>query len=137
MLKKLIELVILAQIASDSGKRIYSLANALENTSRRKYAVVQGYSMKDLYIDQAIMLIRKNKIRECTFEVTLHDGYPLVYFNFDLSGSKYQVSFHSPGNENLARYMYKNGQRKQCETRWDHDDSRHTCLALARRVGIK
>ncbi len=135
MIKKIIEKVILAQIASDAGKGIYDLVDTSSKVIGKevKRAVRQGYDVKVKYILDAIKLV--NATPKCgvnyyvinTPDQNGHDS-DLVYFDIRLNGMRYQVSFHSPVGS-FAPY-YNKGRK----THWDEKSSRKACLAMLKTL---
>lgn len=101
-MRKLIELVSLAQIASTAGK--YRVESGLHEKlySLRQEAVERAemlrYAAKDDYIREALKYCANNKVQGVHWTVMpCTDGKPLyiVYFRFAVNGTSYQVSFHS------------------------------------------
>lgn len=110
--------IILAQIASDGGKRqndVLQRITPLLPISKKYYK--KGYKNKDHCIIEAIKAIQKNPNTGFHYHVkvdrTLYSGAHvfIVYFNFKIGTEAYQVSFHSFSN--LWRYV-----NKKCVTRW-------------------
>lgn len=128
--KNIIKNIILAQIASDSGKNIKTLTTFKGAQEAQK----KGYAIKDVYILTAIKLI--NATPRCGINYYVEEkpdqnGYPslIIYFEIKLNEKRYQISFHSPKNRTIL-LQNKNKGRK---TRWTGkvDESRQACLALA------
>lgn len=110
--------IVLAQIASDGGKRqndVLKRVTPLLPISRKYYK--KGYKNKDHCIMEAIKVIQKNPNTGFHYHVkvdrTLYSGAHvfIVYFNFKINGESYQVSFHCFSN--MWRFV-----NKHCVTRW-------------------
>ena len=117
--------IIKAQIASDAGKGLYRLN--LKNTDGYKKL---GYQLKETAIVTAIKLIRTNKtefnywVQEAPDQN--NNNSIIVYFDFKLNGTRYQVSFHNHGVKELRDYL--NTGRK---THWRKAiNSLESCKAL-------
>lgn len=124
--------IILAQVASDAAKGIYELRPAVRETipSYRIYER-KGYSGKDACIKRVLTAIQNKKHSGFYYHVRadhVHGGHKycyLVYFNFKIEGSRFQISFHS--FTDLRRYVSAN----KTQTRWQKkNDSRTSCLIL-------
>lgn len=117
--KKVAELILRAQNASDGGKNIDSLVLC---TSEKTYRDNKhGYTGKDMFIMKAIEMIARNRKNTNFRYSVVYDGEVakyLVYFDTTINGKKYQVSFHSFDND-LERFV-----RKSFKTEWDKKDSR-------------
>ena len=105
--KEIARNVVLAQVASDTGKKIE--ISDLEIKGSRG-ARDLGYGLKVVYIMTAIKLIRRNKTQFSYWVESAPDqnGFSsvIVYFEFPLWGEILQVSFHTP--ESLVpREMWK------------------------------
>lgn len=133
MLNKYIaKYIILAQIASDGGKKQNSvLARIAPLLPITKKYLKKGYKNKDYCILEAIKAIQKNPNTGFRYHVkvdrTLSSGAHvfIVYFNFKINGESYQVSFHCFSN--LWRYV-----NKQCVTRWKKKhSSKESIIKLA------
>ncbi len=126
--KDIARCIVLAQIASDGGKNIYSELAAVSGGHR---AAAAGYSLKDGNIKKAISLISSR--RECgiTYSVCEDASYSnktyLIYFTFYIEGVRKQVSFHSPGEDKF----YKKISCSSRKTTWDKKSSRKACQDLA------
>ena len=94
--KEIARNVVLAQVASDSGKNI---EDSVEIKGSRG-AKDLGYGLKVNYIMTAIKLIRKNKTQFSYWVESAPDqngyGSVIVYFEYILWGEILQVSFHTP-----------------------------------------
>ena len=104
--KEISKNIILAQVASDSGKKL----EATVEIKGSRGAKDLGYGLKVNYIMTAIKLIRKNKTQFSYWVESAPDqngyGSVIVYFEFQLWGEILQVSFHTP--ESLVpREMWK------------------------------
>lgn len=104
--KEIARNVVLAQVASDSGKKL----EATVEIKGSRGAKDLGYGLKVNYIMTAIKLIRKNKTQFSYWVESAPDqngyGSVIVYFEFQLWGEILQVSFHTP--ESLVpREMWK------------------------------
>ena len=104
--KEISKNIILAQVASDSGKKLEATVEIKGSRGARDL----GYGLKVNYIMTAIKLIRKNETQFSYWveEAPDQNGYGsvIVYFEFQLWGEILQVSFHTP--ESLVpREMWK------------------------------
>lgn len=94
--KEIARNVVLAQVASDSGKKL----EATVEVKGSRGAKDLGYGLKVNYIMTAIKLIRKNKTQFSYWVESAPDqngyGSVIVYFEFQLWGEILQVSFHTP-----------------------------------------
>ena len=94
--KEIARNVVLAQVASDSGKNIEDSVEVKGSRGARDL----GYGLKVNYIMTAIKLIRKNKTQFSYWVESAPDqngyGSVIVYFEFQLWGEILQVSFHTP-----------------------------------------
>ena len=94
--KEISKNIILAQVASDSGKKL----EATVEVKGSRGAKDLGYGLKVNYIMTAIKLIRKNKTQFSYWVESAPDqngyGSVIVYFEFQLWGEILQVSFHTP-----------------------------------------
>ena len=118
--------IIHAQVASDGGKGI----NDIRNITRRSYVVYQaGYALKDEYVLRAIQGINRSKNSMFRYYVTVSDipDALLVYFEFKVLGTKYQISFHC-FDERLDSFLPKSS-KKSHRTKWDEciGGSRDAC----------
>ena len=107
---KIAETILRAQNASNGGKfnryndcSTFKGRNATDNMS--------GYDLKDTLIKQAISLIStgKSNFKFSVQEDTEGRARYIVYFNTNINGTKYQVSFHTFMNLRVSKYF----------TRWD------------------
>lgn len=123
--KKVAELILRAQNASDGGKNIDELVLC---TSEKTYRDNKhGYAGKDMFIMKAIEMIARNRKNTNFRYSVVHDGEIadyLVYFDTTINGKKYQVSFHSFNND-LERFI-----RKSFKTEWDKKDSRRAAAEI-------
>lgn len=129
-IKSIIKNIILAQIASDSGKGIKTLPDF---TGARE-AIAEGYNKKDYYIASAIVLINstpRSGINYYVEEKPDQNGYPslVIYFDIKLNGKRYQISFHSPKNRTTLYHFCSKGRK----TRWtkEIEGSRKACEELS------
>ena len=104
--KEIARNVVLAQVASDAGKKIETDIQIKGSHGARDL----GYGLKVNYIMTALKLIRKNKTQFSYWAEESPDqngyGSVIVYFEFPLWGEMLQVSFHTP--ESLVpREMWK------------------------------
>ena len=123
MNKKIAELILRAQVASDGGKGI------IHSTSRKaRRDNAGGYSRKDEYILEAIRLILTtgNEFKFSVVEDKEDKADFIVYFTTKVDGEKFQVSFHSFCGE-LAKYCHKSFRIP-----WDHWDSRESAEIIYR-----
>lgn len=116
-MRKLIEMLAFAQIASTRGKHKTELVleEALEGRKELVSCREDEYSAKDKNIRSALKYCAKNKLHGVHWTVTsCTDAKPkyIVYFRFCVNGSSYQVSFHSY-DEWLKPWLYCGGN-----TRW-------------------
>ena len=122
--KKIAELIVRAQNASDGGKHLYPLIN-----SRRAYRDnCVGYRQKDKMILTAIKLIVANK-GKCDFKFAVVDdvervAYYIVYFETKVNGEKVQVSFHS------FDYHLRDFLTNSFRIKWDRKDSRKSAMLI-------
>ena len=124
--------IILAQIASDGGKRkndVLIRVASLLPISKKYYK--NGYKNKDHCILEAIKAIQKNPNSGFRYHVkidrTLYGGAHcfVVYFNFKIGTEAYQVSFHCFSN--LWRFV-----NRKCVTRWKKKhSSKESVIKLA------
>ena len=122
---KIIEMIILTQIASDAGKNIFDDKIVLAGAAR-EYAEETGYGSKAYYERSAIELI--NKVPGCGINYWVSEDL-IVYFDIRLNGKRYQISFHNP-NTSIILGKYVGKGRK---TRWtcDIDGSRKAARELS------
>ncbi len=123
MNKKIAELILRAQTASDGGKDISW------NTSRKaKRDNSAGYWHKDKFVSEAIRLIltTENDFKFAVVKDKEGKANFIVYFSTKVDGENYQVSFHS-FNGKLARYC-----KKSFRISWDHWDSRESAKIIYR-----
>lgn len=135
--KKIVRCLINAQIASDGGKGICELPR-----TGKEWAIAKaGYAAKDRYISDAIGLI--NSSRNCGIfyhvaycpELSNWNDYRsqwsdcyIVYFNINIKGKRYQVSFHSFDSrlEHLRKF--------ETTTRWTRKNSSRNILKELREL---
>lgn len=130
--KRIARLVILAQDASDAGKRI----DALDLRISKRYTREEGYAAKNVYILTAIKTIANSKPCGWNFYVEANrpdqNGYSSVitYFQYKLDGVRYEVSFHTPvGQAGALKPFFSKGRK----THWNGviNGSRQDCQTLA------
>lgn len=144
--KDIITAVVLAQIASDGGKKKHDLKNQLLalgwHKGKVKYAFDKGYVVKDQFIEMACKLIRKEKPKNISYyfgEDTFYDcnndeqTTAVIYFTFKIKGYLYQISFHS---FHLETQVDKK-EAKSFQVAWDRRNSSHTCLAVVKKMFFK
>ena len=126
-LKTICKDIVLAQVCSDAGKRIYKLY--LNNEVLDNKAKYFKYKDKVHYCLRAIRQIDNVPYLGATYHVSYEgNNMCIVYFNIHINGMKYQVSFHNPGqseNSELRKYVGKTprirwnkkvaGSRAACE----------------------
>lgn len=135
ILKNILKNIILAQVASDAGKRIYDISPFSPSSLKREVKTAErfGYKNKDKYIQNAIKIINTTPrcgINYWCVKTPDQNGYDsmLTYFDIKLNGKRFQVSFHSPYNwTNLTSY-----NKKGRLTRWtkELEGSRNACIEL-------
>jgi hypothetical protein len=111
--------VILAQDASDAGKRktILSMNSSTRYSSR-------GYTAKNTYILAALKEISTTKPCGWNFYVVPdqkdQNGHSSVitYFQYKSAGVRYEISFHTPANQGEFLKPFFNKGRK---THWNGD----------------
>lgn len=116
--KEIARNVVLAQVASDSGKKLEASVEIKGSRGARDL----GYGIKINYILTALKLIRRNKTQFSYWAEESPDqngyGSVIVYFEFPLWGEILQVSFHTPESlvpremwqlVNTGRYTEWNG----------------------------
>lgn len=126
--RKIAQLIVLAQIASDAGKGFED--DRLMSVRGAKRAVNGGYSRKDLYVREAIEAILKSRNSAFRFYCRIDTHLcadSLVYFKVKIGERYWQISFHSFDCE-LWKYQTK--QSKRHTQRWDRGISRETAYAL-------
>ena len=112
--------IIKAQISSDAGKYI-------RNDTGSRYRIARspekfGYDMKTWYIYQALKLIRSNKQSMFNYYVTDYtpdqNGHSsiITYFDFNIDGKRYQISFHTPEEKIPIELLRMCGTGRK--TRW-------------------
>lgn len=131
--KELATLLVLAQAASDEGKRIYSLSSCLQPNLRRKAEA--GYPAKDKAIAQALSLVAKYHTNDVHYYVICDaEGKAkyLVYFDLNIGGKRRQISFHS-FDDNLEKFIKKN---ERSHTEWDQGDCRAVAFEIAKKFRL-
>ena len=95
-MKKLLKLLVLAQVASDSGKGYYNLSHNCNN------AVKKGYNLKDVYILQALAMCQR--IPSVQYCMDVDSCLDMVVVLFDTHFG--QISFHTFLKEkSLKKYL--------------------------------
>lgn len=127
--KEIARHIVLSQIASDAGKRIYEL-----NIRNSSATANRGYAAKDQHILAAIKLINNSRGQSGFYYYCVkkgdQNGNPskIIYFSFKgEDGKRYQVSFHSFAGGEIKRMAQAN---KGLMIHWDHKDSRLACAKL-------
>ena len=126
--KEIARHIVLSQIASDGGKKIFELKiNNSSSVARR------GYEVKDQHILNAIKLINNSR-GQSGFYYYLENrgdqnGNPskIIYFSFKIEGKRYQISFHSFAGGEIKEMA---ARQKGLRSHWDHKDSRVNCQLL-------
>ena len=116
--KRIAQMVVLAQDASDAGKG----KNQLDETKMSRRYSATGYDAKLHYILSAIKLI--NSSRPCGWNYYVikspdQNGYPsyITYFQYKDSGNtRYELSFHTPWDIGYELYPFLGKGRK---THWN------------------
>lgn len=130
--RRIARLVILAQDASDAGKRIDSLDLRIS----KRYTQRKGYAAKNVYILAAIKTIANSKPCGWNFYVDANkpdqNGHASVitYFQYKLDGVRYEVSFHTPaGQADDLKPFFGKGRK----THWNGviSGSRADCQTIA------
>ena len=131
--------IVLAQVASDGGKRISSIRDIFGKKSRIIWN--QGYWAKDTLIMQALRMIASSKDSRFRFFVrSFRKGTGIVYFQYnDSDGTRHQISFHTFGKEviHFATLRRVKGELQQQDeschfvTNWDKKVSRDTAVRIA------
>lgn len=108
------------QIASDSGKGIYrpELVKLVAPKDAKK-AIYLGYRAKDIGLHQLIGYLSRHQVAGVTFHVNYDPRRwrgSLTYFNIKLDSKFYQVSFHSPFDEDLQPMRGKSSAHWVMET---------------------
>ena len=97
--------IIRAQKSSDAGKGIDRISLSKKNSRPCR----MGYAFKETPILEAIKLIRNNKTQFNYWVERKPDQNGIlsiiVYFDFKIDETRYQVSFHNHGCKELTRYV--------------------------------
>ena len=128
--KSIARKVVLAQDASDAGKRtsVLSMNTSTEYSSK-------GYAAKNTYILAALKEISTTKPCGWNFYVMPdqkdQNGYcsVITYFQIKLDGVRYEISFHTPaGKAEFLKPFFNKGRK----THWNGKlgGSRQDCQAL-------
>jgi hypothetical protein len=126
--KKVAQLIIKAQMCSDSGKRVN---NDYFHPGWKKRANKFRYSHKVELIIRAMDRIAQMHGTSGFHYSIGNDGFDIVYFDFKIEEKRYQISFHIP--EGVPK-RYKKCNDKHV-THWDHNSSREACYALSAWIG--
>lgn len=131
--------IVLAQVASDGGKRITCIQDIFGEKSRRIWN--QGYCAKDNLILKALRMIASSKDSRFRFFVRSFGRCAgIVYFQYnDSEGTRHQISFHTFGKEviRFATLRRVKGELQQQDgschfvTNWDKKISRDTAVHIA------
>ena len=123
MNKKIAELILRAQTASDGGKGIQYGASRKARRDNQG-----GYYRKDEFISEAIRLIltTKNNFKFAVIRDKEGKANFIIYFSTKVDGINYQVSFHSFNGE-FAKYC-----KKSFRIPWDRWDSRESAEIIYR-----
>ncbi len=133
MNKQAAKAIILAQVASDGGKGIVELIDALPKSlsvSADK-AWNAGYAFKDELLERACIIVARHHEKDIRFFVTKDEekiAKFIVYFDVHIGGTRWQASFHSFSN----RWEKWTKSTAPSKGHWDHKSSRETCLELAK-----
>ena len=135
MNKRAAECIILAQVASDGGKRIRTLVDSLPKafSAKAEKAYAAGYAAKDKFIERACLIVARHHDKEIRFFVTedlQKVAKFLIYFDVKIDGKRWQASFHS-FDKRWSKWMKSTVASRG---NWDHKDPRETCLKIAERI---
>lgn len=133
MNKQAAKAIILAQVASDGGKGIIDLLNALPDTLMPSAEKTwdAGYAFKDELLERACIIVARHHDNDIRFFVTEDkQGVAkfIVYFDVKVNGKRWQVSFHS-FSKSWSKWTKSTVASRG---NWDHKNSRATCLELAK-----
>ena len=133
MNKQAAKAIILAQVASDGGKGIIDLLDALPETlmPSTKKAWNAGYAFKDELLERACTIVARHHDADIHFFVTEDKqgiANYIVYFDIKVNNKRWQASFHSFGKR-WSKWMKSTVTSRG---NWDHKSSRATCLELAK-----
>ena len=124
--KEIAKCIILAQIASDSGKGISRL-----HINGDEKAFQKGYKEKEYNIKKAIELI--NSSCKCSFKYYCKRSSDYnrrsnsFYFAFEEKGKQYVISFHSFSKDDFVRKAKKNFNSI---IHWNNNNSFEACKKL-------
>lgn len=131
--KAIIRAIIMAQVASDAGKRQH-----LVYLPGAQYAASGKYRTKSFYELRALKMITTSPRCCINYRCELapdQNGYPsvLIYFDIRVDGARYQVSFHNPSRKASDLMPFVGTGRK---TRWTREigGSTKACQKLARLI---
>lgn len=120
MLSAMLYRLAIIQIASDAGKGL--IRNELIELVSKKdsqLAISQGYKRKEESLKTLIGYLSRNKVDGISFHINSvsdHGDMVIIYFNIRHGGKRYQVSFHSPYNEDFRRMADKSRTSWICST---------------------
>jgi hypothetical protein len=126
--------IILAQVASDAGKGIVELYEALPKSMKHvaSKALKSGYAAKDELLERACLIVARHKDPDIRFFVS-EDAKGIakfiIYFDIRIDDKKWQASFHSFGKKRWSKWLKSTVPSRG---HWDHKSSRNTCKELAR-----
>lgn len=128
-----------AQIASDAGKRQYTISpmknRADASATRYKYRVKEDFILSAL---RMIKSSHRSLFSYYCVEEADQNGYPsvIVYFDCKLPGGRCQVSFHTPLNKASNELVKLCGSGRK--TRWNKEigGSRVACQAMIDYFGL-
>lgn len=127
--KKAAHLIIKAQMCSDSGKGV---ENGYYHYAWKYRADKFGYGHKNMLIFRAMDRIAQlHGTSGFHFSVSTKGYCDIVYFDFKIEETRYQISFHVPGG---VPERYKKCNNKHV-THWDHCSSREACYELSAWIG--
>ena len=128
--------IVLAQIASDSGKHI--LSNEFERIINHEKAEILGYSAKPYYILKAIQLLNKSKNIGINYYIEYgldQNSYTSIIVYFDIKSGiidgvneRHQISFHNPYD--TCPYELKKMAGSGRKTRWTKKIGESKWLAI-------
>lgn len=128
--KAIIRAIVMAQIASDAGKGIHEIfLPGGDFPGETKYRYKEFYQLRALKMIDAAPRCCINYWCDIAPDQNGFESV-LVYFDIKVGGTRFQVSFHNPGNQALGLWAYVHHGRK---TRWTRElgGSRYACKKLA------
>ena len=125
--------IVLAQVASDAGKGITALYDALPEKLWKEAdkAYQSAYAAKDELLERACLIVARHNDKDIRFFVTEDkQGITnfIIYFDIKIDGKRWQASFHSFGKKRWSKWAKSTVASRG---NWDHKSSRATCLKLA------